>query len=440
MAVGAYVIYVSAVLILYFSFRDGLRGGYITTIITVAYYFYIIYTRHYSGKNLVSGIEATAILATIYGLVAGIIGWLKETIDAFIEREADERQRLQSIIQQLPVGIIIANSKGVVEQTNKQLEIILGSKLPRGLVLGKENPIAVEQNGKKLSPEHSPLYQSLLTGKPVKNKEFNLHRPDGKRVYVNVNASVVHNTRGKVIAGASIVNDITQQKDLEVRKDDFVNMASHELKTPVTSLKLYIDALQRIIKKYDDDRVSRTLDNIKNQTERLQELINDLLDVSRLQTGKLHFKKEVFELNALIQEIIEGLQDDNKPQQIRFIDKQHVSVYADRFRIYQVITNLITNAKKYSSEDKDIIVRVKRLNGKAVVSVQDYGIGISKDQHKKIFEKLYQVTDATEKTFPGLGMGLYISKEFIKRHKGTIWVESEKGKGATFYFTLPLQK
>ena len=117
-----------------------------------------------------------------------------------------------------------------------------------------------------------------------------------------------------------------------------------------------------------------------------------------------------------------------------------IKVSADRFRIYQVLTNLITNAIKYSGDSTDIILNIKKDTGKAIISVQDFGIGIAKSEQKKVFDRLYQVTDPTEKTFPGLGMGLYISHEIIKRHKGKIWVEGEKGKGSTFFFTLPQAK
>ncbi len=148
----------------------------------------------------------------------------------------------------------------------------------------------------------------------------------------------------------------------------------------------------------------------------MKELVNDLLDVSRIQTGKLNFSKEKFKLNELIAETIDGLQGTTNNQPLLYKSKQSFEVFADKFRICQVLTNLITNASKYSPENTAIVIQAK------------------------IFERLYQVTDVTEKTFPGLGMGLYISKEIIKRHRGNIWVEGEKGKGSTFYFSLALAK
>ena len=151
-------------------------------------------------------------------------------------------------------------------------------------------------------------------------------------------------------------------------------------------------------------------------------------------------RKEDFTINELISETVAGLQETAQTRKITFSATKSIQLYGDRFRLYQVLTNLLTNAIKYSQEGGVIKVKLTNSHDKATVSVKDSGIGIPKDQQKKIFDRLYQVTDAKEKTFPGLGMGLYISKEIIRRHRGSIWVESEKDKGSTFYFSLPLKR
>ncbi len=440
-SVGAYIIFVNVALIIYFSFRDGIRGGIVSSLFSVGYYFYVIQSRNYKGNQFTTAIETTIILGLLYIILASVIGWLRQKIDTLIEREANEKKRLRTIIQQLPVGVLITDSKGRVVQANKQVDAILGVKIPLGFMSGKDPAlVSGEQDGKPVALIQSPLARTIATGKPVVGKEFMITRKDGKQVYVQLSATAIHNKKGKIIAAAEIINDITQQKELEARKDDFVNMASHELKTPVTSMKLYIDSLMKRVKEYDDERALKILMGIKNQTNRLQELVNDLLDVSRLQTGKLSLTKEQFRIDSLIIETIDGLQEAAGNRTIKFLGKRAMTVSADRFRISQVLTNLLTNAIKYSPESKDIIVRLNRDGSNVVVSVQDDGMGIAKEQQKKIFEKLYQVTDSKGKTFPGLGMGLYISKEIVKRHSGQIWVESEKGKGSTFYVSLPSEK
>lgn len=438
---GIVVIVVSLFVIIYSSFRDAIRGGVTSSVVILFYYAYIILTTPGTFSQKLVQWETTAALGVLYLFLATIIGGLKQKIDKLIEKEADERRRLSAIVQQLPVGIVITDATGRMVTYNKKLEEIIGSKVPDGHVAG-ENDADIKglYKNKIATPSNSPLSQSLQSGKPVVNKEFLIERKDGKKVFISVSASPIHNKEGKIVAGVSITTDITTQKELELRKDDFVNMASHELKTPLTSMKLYLDILMSKIKNNHDENAIKTLNSIKYQTDRLTELVSDLLDVSRLQTGKLTFNKEEFRLDTLIEENLEELSGITRNQKIVIAKKTPIVVYADKYRIYQVITNLITNSIKYSPTDTEIIVKITRDDRMVVVSIQDVGIGIAKEQQKRIFDRLYQVTDPHEKTFPGLGMGLYISKEILKRHNGKIWVESEKGKGSIFSFSLPLNK
>jgi PAS domain S-box-containing protein len=436
LVVGVYIIFVHVAFIIYFSFRDGIKGGVITALVAVAYYAYIIYTRNYTGEQLTSSIETTIVLTVLFLTLAGVIGWLKQTLDQLIGREKNERQRLQTIIAQLPVGIVITDSDGYVTEINKKLHEMVGMKFPLGFRIGEKPLLETRVNGKKLTPSQGPLAQALHTGKPVVAKEMVVTRKDGRAVHLQSSASPIHNHEGQLIAAVSIITDVTQQKELEMRKDDFINMASHELKTPITSMKLYLEALKTKLAP-KDLRTQKVIDRISYQTENLQELVSDLLDVSRIQTGKLTFSKETFSLNDLIDEIVQDMSDSTEKHNLTFASKSTVSVYADRFRIYQVLTNLLTNAIKYSPGGGDIKVTLKKEKNKVLISVKDFGIGVPKDQQKKIFDRLYQVTDPKEKTFPGLGMGLYISREIVKRHRGSIWVESERGKGSTFFITLP---
>lgn len=436
---GTFILLLSMVLVIYFSLRDGIIGGIVTTILSVTYYFYVIYNRNYSLEEFVYARETIIVLSTVFLFLSFTIGWLKQTIDGLIEREANEKKRLQAIVQQLPVGIVITDSLGRVVQTNKKVEEILGKKIPLGLLIDKDEPLI--KNNIKLETKsrihQSPLRQALSSGKSIVGREYSIKREDGKEITLNVSASAILNRKGKIFAAATIIDDITAQKEIEKRKDDFINIASHELKTPLTSMKLYLELLQPLIKT-QGLKESKLIKGIKYQISRLQKLVNDLLDVSRLQTGKLAFEKKEFDLNRFINETVKDLQTANKNKRIQYVNQKPIKIYADKIRIYQVLTNLINNALKYSPENTKIIVKSKKENDLVKVSVQDFGIGISKVQRKKIFDKLYQVKQNSKSSLLGFGMGLYISKEIIRRHHGNIWVESEKGKGSTFYFTLPL--
>jgi signal transduction histidine kinase len=230
---------------------------------------------------------------------------------------------------------------------------------------------------------------------------------------------------------------ISERNQLEKRKDDFLSLASHELKTPVTSMKIYVDILQHQLVGTKDKKALKIVQNISGQTDRLKVLVSDLLDVSRIGAGKLQFTMEEFDLDVLIKEVREGIQASTENHTIIYKNKTKIMVYGDTFRLYQVLTNLLTNAIKYSPHGGDVTIKIVTEDRKVIVSVTDTGIGIDDNQKEKVFDRLYQAGEMQDRTFPGLGMGLFISKEIIKRHGGEIWVDSEKDKGSTFYFTLP---
>jgi signal transduction histidine kinase len=226
------------------------------------------------------------------------------------------------------------------------------------------------------------------------------------------------------------------QKAIKIR-DDFISIASHELRTPVTSLKLYVAVLQKQLARLDDENVAHSLTKMDAQLNKLTMLIRDLLNVSRIELGRLDFQEALFDLNEVVKETVEQIQPTTRKHCIRVEGQVSRPVWGDKDRIGQVITNLLTNAIKYSPQADSIIVRLSSTDEAAVVSVQDFGIGIAQQHLQAIFERFYRVSDPNEKTFPGLGIGLYISHEIIKRHGGTLSVESEKGRGSVFSFTLP---
>jgi len=224
----------------------------------------------------------------------------------------------------------------------------------------------------------------------------------------------------------------------ELRKDEFIGMASHELKTPVTSLKGFTSVLQRRLSKQGDEQSQHYLARMDVQLNKLTKLISDLLDVSRIQTGKLALQRELFDLDAFIRETVETLQAATLTHQLLIEGSTGAQIMGDKDRLAQVFINLITNAVKYSPRADTVIVRLSKNQDQAIVGVQDFGIGIAEAHHQHIFDRFYQVTDPAEKTYPGLGIGLYISQEIVERHHGRLRVESSKGAGATFFVSLPL--
>jgi PAS domain S-box-containing protein len=230
------------------------------------------------------------------------------------------------------------------------------------------------------------------------------------------------------------------RNQLDKRKDEFLGIASHELKTPLTSIKTYTQLLQAHAAKLQDQHAELLLAKVDGQINRLTELIDDLLDISRINAGKIEYKDEEFELSRVVEEVVEEQQLMCRKHRIDLHRHGYLPVFGDKYRIGQVITNLITNAAKYSPDSDKIIVTTEQQHGKAVVSVEDFGVGVPETEQNHIFERFYQGDGVKRNDFPGgLGLGLYISSDIIKRHHGHIWVESEEGKGARFAFSLPTQ-
>lgn len=221
------------------------------------------------------------------------------------------------------------------------------------------------------------------------------------------------------------------------QKDDFLNIASHELKTPVTSLKAYTQILSLHGNEIGEERKNMYA-KMDIQIDKLTVLINELLDTTKLEEGILVYNKAKMSLSETLIEATEEMQRTTPTHTIIFKNSIPLEIIGDKERITQVINNFLTNAIKYSPNNKQIIVRMVRQNDLAVCSIQDFGIGIPKDQQDKIFQKFYRVSGGNLHTYPGMGLGLHIVKDIITRHNGKTWLESEEGEGSTFYFSIPI--
>ena len=216
-------------------------------------------------------------------------------------------------------------------------------------------------------------------------------------------------------------------------------MASHELKTPVTSLQGFTQLLKRMFERQGITEPLHYLTPMEGQLDRLTKLIKDLLDISKMQMGKLPLRVEAFDLSELVRETVEEMQAMVVTHHLHFESTAQLVVVGDKERIEQMLIHLLKNAVKYSPDVDRVIVRVSADQEQATVSVQDFGKGIAEAHQQKIFECFYQVSDTEEKPFSGLGIGFYISSQIMKQHQGRIGVESTKRAGATCYFTLPLK-
>ncbi len=234
--------------------------------------------------------------------------------------------------------------------------------------------------------------------------------------------------------------EMAERKKLEQQKDEFIGIASHELKTPVTSVKAFTQVLQNRFTKAGDEISASLLMKMDAQLNKLTVLITDLLDVTKIENGQLQFHEEYFDFNEVIEENVEEMQRTTDKHTLSKKLATTKTIYGDRDRIGQVLINLISNAIKYSPQTDEIIVSTKVTKDSVTACVKDFGIGIPKDKQEKVFERFYRAADKSIETYPGMGLGLYISSEIVKRQCGKIWVESTKGKGSSFCFSLPIKE
>ncbi len=347
-------------------------------------------------------------------------------------RESEERYRL--IVEQSSDVITLIDREGTFHYISPAVKRVLGYMAEELMDINVFDLV---------HPEDIALIRAEM-GKAIEGKlaqaTYRCQHKDRHWMIIETTGTAISNEKEHSSMMVFTSHDVTERMEAEQRKDAFISMASHELKTPVTSLKGFTNILQRRFNQQEDKQALTYLEKIDRQVNKLTKLINDLLDVSKIQTGKLGYQEEFVDLVVLVQEIIENVQGTTQTHTLYFEETQAVQVVCDKDRIGQVLINLLTNAIKYSPRAENVVVRVSQDSENAIVSVQDFGIGISKAYQEKIFEQFYQVTDPEEKTYPGLGIGLYISSEIVKRHGGRLWVESRKGEGSTFHFSLPLVK
>lgn len=317
------------------------------------------------------------------------------------------------------------------EQFNKNYGLLLHQKLTYDELLDLIEPDFKET-------VIAAINTAILNG-TVYQAEYQIRWPNNSIHWIKESGKAQYDDLGNPITFIGVSFDITETKQLQQQKDDFIGIASHELKTPVTSIKAYAQVLEKILTKKGDLMEAGLMKKMDAQLNRLTSLIGDLLDVTKVNSGKLQYNHTYFDFNEMIRFVIEDLQRTTEHHEI-VEDLADVGfVFSDKERVSQVVTNLITNAIKYSPNAKKIMVHTSINNNHVEVCVEDFGIGIAEDKLNRVFEQFYRVSGSMQHTFPGLGLGLYISSEIIKREGGKIWVNSAEGKGSRFYFSIPIQ-
>jgi len=285
--------------------------------------------------------------------------------------------------------------------------------------------------------EEMELLARLENGEGIEQFETQRFTKAKKLLDVSLTVSPVRDTQGRITGSSMIARDISEKKQGERRKNDFIGMVSHELKTPLTSTRSYVQVLLAEAKKRNSDAfIISALTRADVQTKKMTHMIQDFLTLARLEDAKVQLQKQVFELQPLIEEIAGDAQFLTKSHAIQFNDCAGLKVKADREKIGQVMMNLLTNAIKYSPKGGRITINCAPDGERISIRVSDQGIGIGAAEQKKLFQRFYRVENEQMQTVSGFGIGLYLVSEMLRYHNSQIAVESQEGLGSSFYFSL----
>ncbi len=363
--------------------------------------------------------------------VMGAVLVLEDITDVMrLARElALEKSKLEAVLENVAVGVLAMNEAGELMIANSSVFNMLSIARPwwwLGSTLEDAIPEpAVVRLVRRAMEQDEPIINEMVT------------LPSGRRI--EVSCAPIEELASAVGGTVAVLHDVTGLHEVEQAKSDFVSMVSHELRTPLTSIKAYVDTLQRQDVQFDDETRTSFVEVIARETERMTRLINDILDLSRIEAGRLDLKPTFVDLPELIRKV-EGRIEQQAAGRRLLLDVPVVMepVLAEQAKLEQVMLNIIGNALKYSPEGGDIEISVRRLKEKAMVSVTDHGIGIPEEQLPFIFEKYHRGGKSEGGGIRGAGLGLFVTKSIIEAHGGRIWAESTEGKGTSMIFTVPL--
>ena len=398
------------------------------------------------GALVAVGSGATSAPISFLEAVAGFIALPAARIGAELEgvprrEQAEaERARLQAVLHQLPEGVLLFDAGERLEMSNQSVEQILGQPVdPSTPSAGFATRYGfVRGDGRPYLHGDDPIARTFSTGVPALGEEVTVRRADGRDIPVVSNVAPVRDASGRLTAVIMVFQDITSLREMDRLKDDFLSIAGHELRTPITTVRGLAQLVGRRRDRLDAGTIDGALSTIVEQTEQMSRLVDELLDVSRIRTGRLSLQSAPLDLAPVLEAAVRRARSQRGgPVELTIQGK--LPVEGDRDRLDQVFVNLLDNASKYSEAGSAISVTARRSEREVIVSVADRGVGVPPESLERLFERFYRAENAVHHA-SGLGLGLYLCREIVERHGGRIAVESTRGEGTTFTVRLPVRR
>lgn len=352
----------------------------------------------------------------------------------------EERKKDEALLTSIGDGVLAIDQDQKIIHFNKAGEEITGYLKEELFGNSFSETLGLFNKGKQpIELKDSPLDKVLKTGKSLVSKEYFLRKRSGTFFPVYLSLAAIYSVEEKIIGSIVVFRDITAEIELEQMKQELISLSTHELRAPITAIKGYLD----MILEGDTGGVSgetrETIEEVATINQRLADLVNDLLSVNRIEEGRIKINSEAVDLSLLVMQTVREYQPQahKKGLTINFNDKTMPKAKADPTRARQVLNNLISNAIKYTKQGS-IEITLKNNEKEIICQVKDTGVGISKPNQKRLFEKFYRVRTTETLEVTGTGLGLWITKKLLEMMGGKIWLESDEGKGSSFYFSLPV--
>jgi PAS domain S-box-containing protein len=381
------------------------------------------------------------------GNVEGIFGYARDVTEqklaeeelARLNRTIElERSQLATILDSATNAIIYIDAATGYVRANPEAEVLLGHPIVPGSGRGQYLGQIRYPDGHLVPLPDLPASRALRGETPGREENL-IYRPDGSKVPVLANAAPVRTPDGKIVGAVVVIQDISAIKELERVREEWTSVIAHDLRQPVTVISGYAGLVAKDIPP-SLPRVQARVGHILSSSSQLNRMIEDLLDVSRLESRRLQLRRQTTDLPLLIRDVVDRAAEQTKGHDVSVTLRGSIPVLElDPGRIEQVLVNLLSNAAKYGDEGTPIAVEVEDRKTDVLVSVSNQGPGIKPDELRSLFTRFYRTQAAQSGSRPGIGLGLYISKGLVEAHGGRMWAESTPGKTTTFHFTLPLQ-
>ena len=375
------------------------------------------------------------------GQLAGSFNNMAERLRESYNRLALERQRDEILLESMSDGLIAIDTTGKIVLVNSRAAEMLDIHV-RGTLIGKkldEELMVYGKDDKPLPSDYHPAAMALEQGTPITDI-FTYHKQDGKKIVISITMSPV-TTEGKADGVIMVMRDVTQEMQVDRMKTEFISLASHQLRTPLSAIKWFIEMLLNGDAGKLKPEQQEFAKNVADSTERMIQLVNSLLNISRIESGRIIIDPKPTDVHELISGIVNDLKAKTAERQQNLVVSVHdglPKVNLDPRLISQVYMNLLTNAIKYTPKGGEISVFVSRKGDELVSQVTDNGFGIPKAEQSKMFQKFFRAANVAKVETDGTGLGLYLIKAIVESSGGKIWFESEEARGSMFWFSLPM--